>query len=262
MNLMNIRVMVVEDEVEVREIYRRLISGHPMLHFVAETDNANEALHILQTTAIDAVILDLEMSQGSGIIFLSDLQDLEIEKPFIAVVTNVVSKTIYDAVRQMGADYICAKGGRGFSWDTPLSIIELSAPYRRTKEKAEEISHTVNYRTRRSMYERSISLELSRMGFPPKRIGTIYCEEAILIIALSDKKDVMITKEIYPHIARNHQTNVKSVERDIRIVIEDVWTGQEIRRLRELYPYEWNSRTGRPTNAEFIHNVAQKIIRL
>ena len=103
MSLMNVRVMVVEDEAEVREKYRKLISGHPMLHFVAETGNANEALHILQTETIDAVILDLEMPQGSGIIFLSELQMLEIEKPFIAVVTNVVSKTIYDAVRQMGA---------------------------------------------------------------------------------------------------------------------------------------------------------------
>ena len=120
MSLMNVRVMVVEDEAEVREKYRKLISGHPMLHFVAETGNANEALHILQTETIDAVILDLEMPQGSGIIFLSELQMLEIEKPFIAVVTNVVSKTIYDAVRQMGADYICAKGSAGFSWDTPL----------------------------------------------------------------------------------------------------------------------------------------------
>lgn len=261
MNLINVRVMVVEDEAEVREKYRKLISGHPMLHFVAETDNANEALHILQTTTIDAVILDLEMSKGSGIIFLKELRTLKIERPFIAVVTNVVSKTIYDTIRDMGADYICAKGGEGFSWDTPLSIIELTAPHRRTKEVAAEISHNVNHRTRMDIYQRSISLELSRMGFPPKRVGTAYCEEAILTVAMSDKRDVMITKEIYPRIALNHQTNAKNIERDIRLVIEKVWTEQDIRILHELYPYEWNSRAGRPTNAEFIHNMAQKIIR-
>ncbi|MCI9217580.1 sporulation initiation factor Spo0A C-terminal domain-containing protein [Lachnospiraceae bacterium 42-17] len=261
MSLMNVRVMVVEDEAEVREKYRKLISGHPMLHFVAETGNANEALHILQTETIDAVILDLEMPQGSGIIFLSELQMLEIEKPFIAVVTNVVSKTIYDAVRQMGADYICAKGSAGFSWDTPLSIIELTAPYRRTKEAAADISHNVNHRTRMNIYQRSISLELSRMGFPSKRVGTVYCEEAILAVAMSDKRDIMITKEIYPRIALNYQTNAKNVERVIRLVIEKVWTEQDIRILQEVYPYEWNSRAGRPTNAEFIHNMAQKIIR-
>lgn len=261
MSLMNVRVMVVEDEAEVREKYRKLISGHPMLHFVAETDNVNEALHILQTETIDAVILDLEMPQSSGIIFLSELRALNIERPSIAVVTNVVSKTIYDTVRHMGADYICAKGSEGFSWDTPLSIIELTAPYRRTKEAAAEISHNVNHRTRINIYQRSISLELSRMGFPPKRIGTTYCEEAILALAMSDKKDVMITKEVYPRIALNYQTNAKNVERDIRLVIEKVWTEQDIRILHELYPYEWSSKAGRPTNAEFIHNMAQKIIR-
>lgn len=261
MSLINVRVMVIEDEAEVREKYRKLISGHPMLHFVAETDNANEALHILQTTTIDAVILDLEMSKGSGIIFLKELRTLKIERPFIAVVTNVVSKTIYDTIRDMGADYICAKGGEGFSWDTPLSIIELTAPHRRTKEAAAEISHNVNHRTRMDIYQRSISLELSQMGFPPKRVGTAYCEEAILTVAMSDKRDVMITKEIYPRIALNHQTNAKNIERDIRLVIEKVWTEQDIRILHELYPYEWNSRAGRPTNAEFIHNMAQKIIR-
>lgn len=112
-----------------------------------------------------------------------------------------------------------------------------------------------------NIYQRSISLELSRMGFPSKRVGTVYCEEAILAVAMSDKRDIMITKEIYPRIALNYQTNAKNVERVIRLVIEKVWTEQDIRILQEVYPYEWNSRAGRPTNAEFIHNMAQKIIR-
>lgn len=261
MDRMNIRVMVVEDEAEVRDTYRRLIKEHHMLQLVAEAENSDEAFQILSWMEVDALILDLEMPEGSGIFLLEQLQTLPIEKPFIAVVTNVVSKVIYDAIRNMGVDYICTKSVSDFSLETPLSIIEISAPYRKTRKSAEGISKTLNYRTKVDIYQRNIEFELSRMGFQVKKLGVTYIKEAILFLSLSDKPDISVTKEIYVHVASKYQTNVRNVEKNIRTAIEKVWTEQDIGKLTELYPFDWNHETGRPTNAEFLHNMTQKIFR-
>ncbi len=261
MSQTNIRIMVVEDEPEVREEYRLLIERRNMLQLVAETDRQEDALKLLESIPIDALILDLELPQGSGILLLEKLEMMPVEKPFIAVVTNVVSKVVYDTIRRMGVDYICTKGNADFSLEVPLSIIEISAPYRQRRESAGSMSRKLNTHTRRDLYRRSVERELFRMGFPAKMLGTRYCQEGILYFAMSEKTEISMTKDLYPYIASKHQTNIKNVEKDIRIAIEKVWTEQDIRDLREMYPCEWNEKSGRPTNAEFIHNMVQKIIR-
>ena len=258
---MSVRIMVIEDEKETREEYRMLIHERTALQLIAETDNPQEAIHILGSTPIDALILDLELPKGSGNLLLEKIQTMQIEKPFIAVVTNVVSRVVYDAIRSMGVDYICAKGDKDFSLDVPLAIIEISAPYRRTREKAKAISHKVNKSTMRDIYNRNIEDELFRLGFPNKMIGTAYCQCAILFIIMSDKMDLSMTKEVYPFVADKFHTNANNVERNIRLVIEKVWTEQDIRLIKELYPYGWNGSTGRPTNSEFMHNIIKKILR-
>ncbi len=258
---MSVRIMVIEDERETREEYRMLIRNRTALQLVAETDNPQEAVRILESTPIDAIILDLELPKGSGILLLEKIQMMQIEKPFIAVVTNVVSRVVYDAIRSMGVDYICTKGDRDFSLDVPLAIIEISAPYRRTRERAKAISQKVNKSTMRDIYNRNIEDELLCLGFPNKMIGTTYCQCAMLFIIMSDTMNVSMTKEVYPYVANEFHTNANNVERNIRLVIEKVWTEQEIRLIRELYPYEWNRSTGRPTNAEFMHNIIKKILR-
>lgn len=258
---MSIRVMVVEDEKDVRDEYRLLIRESVTMRLVAETDDTDEALRMLESTAIDALILDLELRKGSGILLLQKMQEMNIKKPFVAVVTNVISKALYDAIRSMGADYICTKGDKDFSLAVPLSIIEISAPYQRTKTQAKSISGQVNKSTMFAIYCRNIEEELEHLGFSNKMLGTTYCKEAILHIVMQDDMNVSITKVVYPYVANKYGANVSSVERNIRIAIEKVWTSQDVRKLKELYPYEWNSSSGRPSNSEFIYNMIKKIIR-
>ena len=256
-----IQIMIVEDDQILREQYRTLIQGRNKLSLVAETDNGDEAFGILQTREIDAMILDLELPGGSGILLLEKMQELHIQKPFIAVVTNVVSKAIYEMIRKMGVDYICAKGENGFSLNVPISIIEISAPYQKSVGCVDGLPKEVCRQTRIDIYKRKIEDELSRIGFSPKLKGSVYCQKAVLFILMSEKENLSATKDIYPYVAKECRTNIKNVERNIRVVIEKVWKEQNIRKLKELYPYDCNTETGRPTNTDFLYNIAKKINR-
>lgn len=76
---MTVQIMIVEDDLELRDQYRTLIQGRNTLSLAAETDSVDEALCILQSMEIDAMILDLELPGGSGILLLEELQKLQIE---------------------------------------------------------------------------------------------------------------------------------------------------------------------------------------
>ena len=207
------------------------------------------------------MILDLELPGGSGILLLEELQKLQIPKPFIAVVTNVVSQSVYQAIRMLGADYICAKGERGFSLNVPISIIEISAPYQKKAGASTVTQDEISRQTRIDIYKRRIEDELLRLGFPSKLKGTVYCQKAVFYILMSNKENLSATKDIYPYVAKECKTNVKNVERSIRAVIEKVWKEQDVRKLKELYPYDCNTETGRPTNTDFLYSIAKKINR-
>lgn len=258
---MTVQILIVEDDLELRDQYRSLIQDRTTLRLVADTDSVEEAIRILQTNEIDAMILDLELPGGSGVLLLEELQKLHIHKPFIAVVTNVVSKPIYHTIRKLGADYICAKGESGFSLNVPISIIEISAPYQRNAESSSIIKDEITRQTRIDIYKRRIEDELLRLGFSFKLKGTVYCKKAIFYILMSEKDNLSATKDIYPYVAKECKTNVKNVERSIRAVIEKVWKEQDIRKIKEEYPYDCNIETGRPTNTDFLYGLAKKINR-
>lgn len=258
---MSIRLLVVEDEIDIRERYRELLEFHPMIELVGEAETQDEARALLQEKTVDAVILDLELPSGSGMLLMEQLKSLPNGKPFIVVVSHVGSKAIFEAIRGMGADYICSKNETNFSYDTPLAIMEIATPYRSQKEAEENTVKRQNKATLRRLYEKRIRSYFKRMHFPAQLQGTIFCKEAVLYAVMNDVRDVSITREVYTHVAERYSTTSQNVERQIRHVIESVWLNEPLHIIKTSYRYYYNEDMGRPTNGDFIKNVAQIIIR-
>jgi two-component system invasion response regulator UvrY len=64
---MTVRVMLVDDHAVVRSGYRRLIDAEPDMRLVAEAENASQACAALREHAIDVVVMDLSLREGSGL---------------------------------------------------------------------------------------------------------------------------------------------------------------------------------------------------
>jgi two-component system chemotaxis response regulator CheB len=62
-----IRVLIVDDSVTQREIFRRLLADDPELVVVAEARNGIEALSQVQAHAPDVVLMDIHMPEMDGI---------------------------------------------------------------------------------------------------------------------------------------------------------------------------------------------------
>lgn len=126
-----IKIMLIEDEAEVRHSFHEALTHHRMMKIVYETDSETCALDYLELHETDAIILDVELAEGDGVSFLDELEERGLDKPFIVVVTNTSSNVILSYMRQHGADYVYQKTNRSYSADKILSILEKVYPYQR-----------------------------------------------------------------------------------------------------------------------------------
>ena len=86
--------------------------------------------------------------------------------------------------------------------------------------------------------EQTFSL-LYTLGMPGHLKGTVYIAEAAVILSNDILSQPLLTKEVYPAIAKKYGTSAASVERDIRNAIQCFWKRKDIRSKKH-------------TNAEFL----------
>lgn len=68
-----IRVLIVDDSVVARAVLARMVGERPGFEVVGQADGAAAALRIVDTTAVDIILLDLEMPGVDGLAALPEL---------------------------------------------------------------------------------------------------------------------------------------------------------------------------------------------
>ena len=68
----------------------------------------------------------------------------------------------------------------------------------------------------------------------------------------------IVTKDIYPIIAKKYDTTTTRVERAIRHAIEISWMRGDIKLMEDLFGNSIDFDRSRPTNAEFLTTIADK----
>ena len=98
---------------------------------------------------------------------------------------------------------------------------------------------------------------LKDLGIPANIKGYRYIRRAIIIA--HEKPSVSITKELYPSIAREFETTASRVERAIRHAIDVSWVRGNSDTINEIFGRSISGDKGKPTNSEFILQIADKI---
>lgn len=107
--------------------------------------------------------------------------------------------------------------------------------------------------------ENQITKMLSQLGIPRHLKGFYYLREAI-ISSLSHKELLdVITKRLYPEIAKKFGTTSSRVERAIRHAIEVGCDRGNPEYLEMLFGYTIGSFRTKPTNSEFIALIVDEI---
>lgn len=109
----------------------------------------------------------------------------------------------------------------------------------------------------KAVTDKDVSEVLRRIGMPCNLKGFDMIKSAIMLI-ISDKNNYSaVTKDIYPVLAKQFDTNTKIVERSIRTSIIRAFDFTNPKVIDEIFGNCYDSEKGNPTNSEFLFTVAE-----
>lgn len=100
---MNLRAIIVEDELVSRDILKRYLEKYcPSVTVVDEASNVDDALQLLRKQEIDLLFLDVEMPYGTAFDLLDQLGPRDFETIFVTAYDQYAK----DALNQQAAYYL------------------------------------------------------------------------------------------------------------------------------------------------------------
>ena len=107
--------------------------------------------------------------------------------------------------------------------------------------------------------EGRVTRVLHNMGVPAHIKGYGFLRQSIIMVMNDPEVINLVTKRLYPDIAKLNNTTASRVERAIRHAIEVAWDRGNVDVLDSYFGYTINNMRGKPTNSEFIAMVADRL---
>jgi two-component system response regulator PilR (NtrC family) len=126
------RVLVVDDEQDVRDILDSVLKKLDYIPFVAES--GEEALEILKNNKIDVILSDLYMPGMDGIELLKRVRSLKKNFVFLIITAHPTIETAVDAIKKGAYDYLTK----------PFHIEEVRVKINRAIEKS-GLAHSLRW---------------------------------------------------------------------------------------------------------------------
>ena len=102
------KVLIVEDSAVVRAVLTRLLGAIDQVEIVGEAGSAAEAIRLTRKLRPDAVILDIQLPDRSGVEVLKTLKR-SVHGPMVVVLTNSVYPELERKCLDEGADFFLDK---------------------------------------------------------------------------------------------------------------------------------------------------------
>ncbi|MBE6156645.1 MAG: sporulation transcription factor Spo0A [Firmicutes bacterium] len=239
----SIKVLVVDNNDSMTKDMMKYFSSHEVIEVVACKKDGEEGLsYILNNHSnIDVIIMDLIIPKLDGLFILSELEKRRINKNVI-ITTSFKDDRIMDDANQYGIDYYMLK---------PINFMSLEKRI---------LSINMRKKSGRLYSQEAIITDLlHNLGIPSHIRGYQYIKEGILIVYKSGNNISYITKDVYPEIAIKFNTTPTRVERAIRHAIEISWNRGDLNLMEEIFGNSLNVNRDKPTNAEYLTTIADRI---
>lgn len=181
-----LKILLVEDDSSACSEFIKYIDSLPYAELIGITNSSFEAFELVRSKLPDALILDLELHEGSGngLLLLNDMRTLDPSLiPYTVITTNNTSNTTYESARQLGADFIFTKHQTTYSAQSVVDFIHLMEPTIRQRHSSastvvlKEASADYNDRRRR----KQLCEEFDALGMKNRTIGYQYLMDAVCI---------------------------------------------------------------------------------
>ncbi len=233
------KILIADSSDDFREALADALRG---AYYVRIANNGQEALDIIASYTPDVLILDLAVPYIDGLTVLQKTLELGI-RPVVLATGFYFSPYAVDSLEKMNVAYIMRK-----PCDIGAVVTRISDMSQRAQPPL--FSHP-EPRT-------LISNILLHLGFATKLRGYNYLREAVLLMIRDPAQS--ITKELYPAVAKRCNATALQVERSMRSAIVSAWNRRNNTVWQLYFPPENAGQIPRPTNAAFVHRLADHII--
>lgn len=242
------RVLVVDDNQTITSKIEKQFSSHASIEVVKTINNGREALDYITNNSkdFDIILMDIILPEIDGLDLLRELKKNKINKKVI-VLTSYKKEYAISLCTKFGVAYYMLKPFNPLTLET--RILETAGG----KFASEELTE----------YDKDVHVAISRLlhqlGIPSHIKGYSYIRDSVFIFYKHFENYSGITKEIYPEIANKYATTASRVERAIRHAIEVSWNRGDYDLMEEIFGNSVAFDRAKPTNAEFIATIADRI---
>ena len=250
-NMANTRVLIVDDNEDVRDSIRGFLAGRQDITVVGEAADGQAALKILRENRADIMLLDMVMPVMDGFGVLTQMQSMSEEtRPKVIAATALSRDDFIRRALELGVSYYMVK-----PIDLPVMLERIREI---TKEKRPGKQEQRPRLPGISLDDKLSNLFLT-LGMPAHIKGYQFLREAIKLVIADQSLTGAITKELYPAIAKKFCTTSSKVERAIRHAIEVAWNRGRVEALNTAFGCTVVFPEVKPTNGEFIALIADKL---
>lgn len=256
-----IKLVLADDNRDFSCILGEYLENQNDFELIGIANDGVEAVKYVASNSPDVLILDIIMPNLDGIGVLEKIYSMNLNNaPKVIILSAVGNEKITQRAINLGAEYYIVKpfdmnvfGNRIrqlFSSDFTTRDISLNA-----------FSHkdNVSPKNNNANLDTEITKIMHEIGVPAHIKGYLYLREGISMVIKDVELLSAVTKELYPAIARNHNTTASRVERAIRHAIEVATERGKVETIIKLFGHTINNGKGKPTNSEFIAMISDKL---
>lgn len=264
MNNKVLNVLLIEDDKAECIKFENYIKTRNDVKLIASTDSDIEGLELIKKTMPDAIILDIELHNGSGnansFDLIENLQKMKFSKrPKIVVNTVVSSNTVYDYLHDKGIDLIFYKKQQNYSIENVINTLVLLSGYSEDKSLTGNIVIEDNKENEEKI-SNIINDELNLIGIGLHMQGRKYLHDAIYYIITNTDGGEKVSAVQY--LVNKYKRASSTISRDMQNAILHAWRVSSLEDLETYYTAKINYETGVPTPTEFIYYYADKIKKI
>ena len=246
------RVVIAEDNPQMMALIQQMLEDEKGFCVVGKAENGEDACEMIRKTDPDLVLLDVIMPKLDGISVMEKIRKERAGKqlPAFIMVTAAGSERVAQEAFQLGASYYIMKPfERTILMDKIKRVCRSVIAVEPQQEQKRVVPYSDPGEYIKQNLENDVTQLLHEIGIPAHIKGYQYLREAI----------IMSVTNMYPTIAKRHNTTSSRVERAIRHAIEVAWSRGRLDTLHKLFGYTVSTGKGKPTNSEFIALVSDKI---
>lgn len=218
----------------------RSVRADPGLDLVALAGDGHATLQAVGAMRPRVLLLDLMIPRLDGVGVLERLQRREVLRPSgIIALADAQNEAALRQAMALGADYCIVWPVAPAVLSARIRMFALPAktpPRREVPDGPDSLPAELR---------KQVAMLLGQIGVRPNLLGYRYLADAVALVSQRNELLRLITKELYPTLARWHQTTPTGVERAIRHAVEGAWQAQNSGR--------------KPANSELIALLAERV---